>query len=89
MQNPDCRIVRNANPTRKVDYIVIPNIPAVQSFNTVDFHQTSSIMRATLATVQGLLKQLELPAFTVICTESDIRNMGRFSLRIVSGEKIS
>lgn len=89
IQNPSCTIAQNANPEREIDYIVVPNIAAVNSYGAVDFSANSSVILKTLATVQGFLLQLELSAFTILTTESDIQNSGRFNLRIVSGKRIS
>lgn len=89
VHNDNCSIAENANPQREVDYIVTPSIPPVSSYTGVDFRIHRSIVLKTLSSVQGLLHQLELPAFTIICTESDIQNTNSFNLRIVSGKRVS
>jgi diadenosine tetraphosphate (Ap4A) HIT family hydrolase len=89
LQNNNCTIAQNANPEREIDYIVVPNVPVINSFSGVDFSDNSSVILKTLATVQNFLQQLELPAFTILTTESDIQNSGKFNIRIVSGKRIS
>lgn len=88
LENNHFLITQNSNPQRKIDLIIAPNIPAIDSISKLNINQSSQTIIHSLKAVQNYLKEKKYTAYTLSINESDIKNTGRLIIRLQSGSKI-